>query len=518
MKKLFSASLLFLMFLVMAACNGGSDTEAVSFSGVSNRTIDVNASFNPLEGVTATDVQQGNITAQVSVSGTVDTTTPGTYELTYTVRGSDGKDYTATRTITVAHSGPPEVIRIMTGAPYEIDPFHESYSGQQQLLKQQKQRAVEAKYNVQIVYEMYPANAPWGPDRVTAIVQSSVSGQHLADVYIISSDWIQALSNGDAIVSIDDYMETHGAHIHPSYQDIGSYRGQQYGFSTGNLTVANGLYYNADLVASLGVANPTQLFLDGEWTWSRMDTWATQVQTAMNALGDDYYALGGVPAIYAYSMIALNGGSLINAAAERVAFHLPPALQTYEYLNSLFEKGVFEIAPQYDAGSPAWQTGKVALHPGSFWFLTAPNRWGNLAFEIGFVPFPVSDTFTGDYVSPISGVSLYTLASGMTPAREELVFQVWSELQVWKTDAELRDEFELILMTRFDQQLYVDAYLEIYDKVYLELVNSIGISTYDPINGWSVNANLSVREGGWRTRMETIQPIYAAALEDYLGD
>jgi maltose-binding protein MalE len=384
------------------------------------------------------------------------------------------------------------------------------------LERQQIQNEVEARLNVDIVYRAYPANAPWGPDRVTAIIQSSVAGDHLADIYWSVSDWIQSLVKGDAIVPIDQYLSTTGQNIHESFLEIGSYQEQTYGFGADKLTVDVGLYYNADLVASLGVDNPTDLFLDGLWTWSKFDQWATQVQTALSAQADDMFALGGMLSSYAESMIPLNGGSLINATTKRVAFAQNPALETYAFLNSLYTKGLFELAPQYDAGSPLWQAGKVAMHPGNLWFVNADNRWGGLAFELGFVPYPRSNTFVGDYISPVSGVAVYHVATGMTPERQALVFQVWNELQIWRTEAEMADSFELSLMTKFDQEEYVEAYLAIYDKVYLDLINAIGIGAYSE-NGWRRNVNLAIREGTARTVMDQIKPIYEAALEAYLN-
>lgn len=161
--------------------------------------------------------------------------------------------------------------------------------------------------------------------------------------------------------------------------------------------------------------------------------------------------------------------------------------------------------------------GKVAVYPGSLWFINADNRWGGLPFELGFVPYPVADDFTGDYVSAVSGVALMTVASGMSAEREELVFQVWNELQLWKTGSELTDSFELSLLTKFDDELYIEAYLEVYDKTYLDLINAIGISAYGE-DGWVRNINTGIREGTARTVVDQIKPIYEAALDEYLGN
>jgi maltose-binding protein MalE len=490
-----------------------------SFSGVSNVTIEFGSVFDPLEGVTATDTVDGDITSEIEVSGAVDTSVAGTYTITYTVTGSNDIDVVATRQVVVQEdTTEPEFteIVIMHGAPYEVDPFHPDFSGTEQQARQAAQRAVEEELNVKVVYKAYPASAAWGPSRVTAIVNASVAGDPLADIYWTTSDWIQQLADGNAIASVDKYMSTHGANIHEDYVAVGTYAEKVYGFGANNLTVDVGLYYNADLVSTLGVDNPSQLYLDGEWTWSTFEAWATEVQTAVAALGEDYYAIGGVPSAYAESMVPLNGGSLINATTGRVSFAQTPALDTYTFLSDLWSQGLFEPGGQYDAGSPLWQTGKVALHPGSLWFINADNRWGGLEFELGYVPYPSADDYTGGYLSPISGVAIYNIASGMTPEREELVFQVWNELQLWKTEQELQDEFELTLLTRFDDELYVNAYLDIYDKVYLELINAIGISAYGE-NGWRSNVNSGIREGTARTNMDRIKPIYEAALEEYLN-
>ncbi|WP_158276253.1 DUF5011 domain-containing protein [Bifidobacterium callitrichidarum] len=78
-----------------------ADTTKPVLKGVVDKTITVGDTFNPMDGVTATDDRDGDVTANVKVTGTVDTKTDGKYELTYEVSDKAGNKTTATRTITV---------------------------------------------------------------------------------------------------------------------------------------------------------------------------------------------------------------------------------------------------------------------------------------------------------------------------------------------------------------------------------------------------------------------------------
>jgi maltose-binding protein MalE len=559
MKKLFLSLAIMSLTLALSACGGSVvedpictsdqvledgvcvdeeqdvviDEDAAVISGAVEVTLTIGDAFDELTGVTAIDEIDGDITSSIVVTSDLDLTTIGNYEITYTVTDSDGNVSSVTRTIIIISVAgcaihyqlidgecvreDPEVITIMHGAVSQIDPFHDDYSGTERALKQEQIELIEEELNVDIVFEQYSPSAAWGPSRVTSIIQSSVSGDHLSDLYWVASNWIQQLVVGDAIASVSPYMTEHGGNIDESYLDIGGYQGENYGFGNGEVQISYGLYYNAELVESLGVANPTELYLSGDWDWSTFETWATSVQVQLSGQGDDMYALGGILSYYAQNMIPLNGGSLINAQTGRVAFSQKPALDTYDFLSNLYSKGLFELSPQYDAGSPEWMAGKVAMHPGELWFLTASNRWGSLPFELGFVPFPVADDFTGEYISPVNGVALLVMATGMSPEKEELVFQVWNEIQLWKTDEELASDYELILLTKFDESIYVEAYLEIYDKIYFDLIAAMSISAF-AADSWNININSGIREGTSRTVVDQIKPIYEAALDDYLGE
>jgi hypothetical protein len=78
-----------------------ADTTAPVLTGVEDVEIFVEANFNALDGVTATDDTDGDITSNITVTGTVDTSKTGTYFLRYSIEDAAGNISEDTRYVTV---------------------------------------------------------------------------------------------------------------------------------------------------------------------------------------------------------------------------------------------------------------------------------------------------------------------------------------------------------------------------------------------------------------------------------
>jgi len=70
-------------------------------SGASDINIKIGDSLDAKAGVTATDLEDGNITSKIIVSGTVDTKKVGKYTLSYTVTDTDGNKVSVNRIVNV---------------------------------------------------------------------------------------------------------------------------------------------------------------------------------------------------------------------------------------------------------------------------------------------------------------------------------------------------------------------------------------------------------------------------------
>lgn len=74
-----------------------------------DKTIIEGDKFNNLDGVKATDFEDGDITNNIKASGNVDTTKPGKYKLTYEITDKDGATTTKEITITVKENQVPVI-------------------------------------------------------------------------------------------------------------------------------------------------------------------------------------------------------------------------------------------------------------------------------------------------------------------------------------------------------------------------------------------------------------------------
>ncbi len=122
MKKIFTSFILVLGLVLLAACDpaGTKDTTKPVITGADPITIQVGDEFDPLEGVSATDDVDGTITLTLAnVTGTVDTTQPGTYELTYKVKDKAGNEAVKVRVVTVEEEPGEEPLANLVGGDFE---------------------------------------------------------------------------------------------------------------------------------------------------------------------------------------------------------------------------------------------------------------------------------------------------------------------------------------------------------------------------------------------------------------
>lgn len=398
----------------------------------------------------------------------------------------------------------------------ESDPNNPGYTGSNQAERIAAQKAVEAKYNVKIVYQTYPDGAGWGPPREQAIINGVTSGDPIGHFYMITTQWVANLASSEAIAPVGRYIRDHA---HPYYDQnqnqFGAFKGEIYTFDAGlAIHDSDGLYYNMDLWEEFGLGKtPAELWNEGNWTWDKFEEIVKSANAQMN---DDQYPLAGSPSVYAKNMIPANGGYLINPQTNRVAFNSTIGVNTINFLRDKFYTPEYwEPAPEYDAGSAVWKTGNALFHPGELWFLNSDMRWLDLPFDLSYVPYPKGNDVTNEeYRVGKAGQTMWAVSGGFEKENNPVVtseelFMIWNDLQVWKTHEEQLEAFEGRLINSYDDLESVDAHLSIVRNVYNEQTFTIGHSNYGA-DGFYVVVNQAVYNGDVKSRLDAVAPIFQA--------
>jgi hypothetical protein len=97
-----------------------ADEVAPELTVPATSSVEFGSEFDALEGVTAVDAVDGDLTSEITVDGTVDTETLGDYSLEYTVTDAAGNAATATRVVTVVEASFDQVAQARIAGPSTV--------------------------------------------------------------------------------------------------------------------------------------------------------------------------------------------------------------------------------------------------------------------------------------------------------------------------------------------------------------------------------------------------------------
>ncbi|KGL46337.1 hypothetical protein EP56_01740 [Listeriaceae bacterium FSL A5-0209] len=146
----------------------------------SEQTLSIGDTFDPMKGVTAEDTEDGILTASIHYEGTVDTTTPGAYSVTYRVADRFGKEATAvTVTIYVVNDLPviqAQDLTLEVGDVFDVlqgvtasDKQDGDVTASIRIQTNTVDTAVAGTY--QVVYEVTDAHGGIGTKTITVVVK-----------------------------------------------------------------------------------------------------------------------------------------------------------------------------------------------------------------------------------------------------------------------------------------------------------------------------------------------------------
>ena len=316
-------------------------------------------------------------------------------------------------------------IKVLPVSSY--DPFDPNYTGTSQEIMKQHQRAVEAAYNVKIVYDAWGDDASWGPNRINNI-KTGVSGNSYKEngIYVvnITSSWIPTLVKENCLAELYDVANDTGIFSEIGYNvdsegnpDLTSIGYQQdettsatttvnnkvYGYVQGKARPDFFLYYNADLIAEAGMEDPATLWLRGEWTWPKFEAYVAELQTNLSAKGNNYYALAVRSAEFIIGSVASTGTSIATIQG-RASLNLTSTDVTNRFLSiqGLYAKG-YSDSDESDTPQSFLEARSAIVH-GALWFIGASNRFdpAKCTFSIGAVPYPTAENQGGTPITTLN--------------------------------------------------------------------------------------------------------------------
>ncbi|MDF2698478.1 MAG: putative carbohydrate transporter-like, substrate-binding component [Haloplasmataceae bacterium] len=423
---------------------------------------------------------------------------------------------------------------IMVNNPQLADPFSDSFEGLYQREKQESQRAVEEKYNIKVVYKSYEPNPSWGVPRDNFIINYEITGQPQAQVYSIPTSSIPTLASAGVIAPVEAYYEEYAHEEFAIKQHFLKFKEHYYGYDDGYPHTNFGLYYNQNLLEELGYAAdyPTQLWEDGEWTWTKFESFVKELNTKLNEQNGQY-PMGGILYDWAYGMVPANGGYFLNDAFE-TGVNTPETIGALENLAGLYAiPGMWSSTVDFSyATEENFKKGKIVFNPGESWHTFDVSRMGGRDFkDLGFVPFPKGKQVVdgnAEYKTLVSiwGPATYVFSSNYDDTPEEYkhvrystetIFRIFTELMHFGDVQDTFIDLSVNFLKYYADEASVDAHMSVIDKAYNEYFMGLGENSF----GWSasnynVQINTAISSNNVRAQMTMLDENMKAAISAML--
>ena len=286
---------------------------------------------------------------------------------------------------------------------------------------------VEKYPNIKIVYEPVPE------ETMVEKLYSQIAAGTAPDIFLTDIPYLEYALNG-RLLDLTPYMERDKVFEWPNIVkdafEAFKIKGKYYALPSKNMVVW-GIYYNKDLLAESGVAEPQT-----GWSWE--DFVAIGQKVTKDVDGDKRIDQWGTlhqwinqpHPVLTYMWVGANGGSFglldENELIKEHQFTDPATMEAYQFYMDMVTK--YGICPDPQTkpteGGFTFEQGKVALYQYGT-FLTARLERANIPFDFGFVEIPKGPSAGNNYM----------LASGSPPsvilAGTEHPEEAWKFLSWW---------------------------------------------------------------------------------------
>lgn len=324
---------------------------------------------------------------------------------------------------------------IKMAANWDMTPNEETPEG---VIKVEKQKAVEEKYNVKIEY-ITLSNEEYKDKMITSIT----NGNPVADMFFMGSPGaVPSLTKQGMFLALEDIdvlppAEDNQVIPRDAFYNVAGHDGKTYAFGTDASVDKIGVYYNRKLFADNGLPDPHAWVDSKEWTWDKFRELAVQLTKDEDGDGTpDQWGSMTYAGDWLWFMILANGGQIMNKDTGKQMLDDPKSIEAMDYIYRLFNEdkvvrpGGWEFMGEFPKG-------KIALLPSFSWY-GGTIKASEMGDGYGFLPMPLGPGQT-EYVNPARQVNAFFMAKGVKDP--EIVLKLWKELQIWEV-AEGHSEYD----------------------------------------------------------------------------
>ncbi len=252
-------------------------------------------------------------------------------------------------------------------------------------------------------------------DALATAISSERVGGTLPDIVAVDAPEIARYANSKILTDIKDYIpeEVLSDYV-DSVIEQGTYNGGLYALS--GMDSPTGLYYNAELLKSVGYEDADFGTIENPWTWNDL---RTAMQTLKDA-GKTYkiklnLGFGGTEgAMYLYSPVVYSaGGSFLTADGKAEgAFNSDATINGLKSIEWLFDKS--QGWYYNSTNSDAFMSEEVAFEVYGTWNIaTAAQKYPDFVSKYGVMPMPVYVDENGNKGAVVAGCGSWGF--GVTP-------------------------------------------------------------------------------------------------------
>jgi len=215
----------------------------------------------------------------------------------------------------------------------------------------------------------------------------------------------------------------------------------------------------------LGLPNPVDIFLVGNWTNSAFREWTEKANRAISENADYYSAVfTGWTHIWLEGLIGSHGGYIVSENY-KMGFLSPAAMSAMELLR--FMSASYDDTTITDQGSANWRNGRALMSSMDLisFILSFTGRFNRLNFDVGFVPFPVADNMHSiDDFRPLVSTpeSFFVIGdrNNKGGVSQEIIYNVLFSIAHGLEDTLTPEQsFQRIVERYFSDERYIEAYL-----------------------------------------------------------